>query len=783
LTEWLVEDEAGRLTSRVARLTDGGVCGDQFVTEVRAGRLERLVARLGYAPWLVTAVGVSASRVIPSGGSGQVAESVVVGTLAVFFLVLLLRLLIATVAYPGRRVALISLSVGVALWAAGSAVLNSEGVPSSIVFPAPGEWLFLAAYAGFAAFLLLDGQGDEPASAGTWLDAAVACGGAGCLAGAVLVTPLADGFARQGVPLLVALTYPLLDLVLIAVVLGQVMLRQRAVNLRSASIVTGLVLFAVADTSLVRGLAGGRYDYGLVLDVCWLLGFLLLASAACRLRIERDVVSSPRGFTSSSVVLAEAVALTALIFQPSGGARLYVVIPATVTLLAAGARMVLALRAARGAAEALRLSYTDDLTGLPNRRALTAKVDGGLSSGEPLGLLLLDLDGFKEINDSIGHAAGDMMLRILATRLRKAFQTRVLVTRLGGDEFALVAPHADPVQLLELAREVLDVVRKPARVDGLELEITGSIGLTVRETGDTECGDLLRRADVAMYQAKTDRSGALLYDAGRDEFTRQRLAMAEELRRAIGAGELEVWYQPQVEAVSGKVCAVEALIRWRHPVDGLISPGAFLPVARRSGLMGAISELVIDTVIADLSRWREAGLGFSAALNLAPPELLGGTVLHRMFERLHMAQLPAGSLTVEVTEDSFLAEPERARELLVQIRDQGVQVSIDDYGTGFSSLSYLRDLPVQELKIDRSFVAAVLSDPRSRMIVASTNQLAHGLGLRTVAEGVEDTATLAELVALGLDVVQGYHVAKPMPADQIAVWVADWSRQNALFSG
>ncbi len=741
-----------------------------------------MIARLGYVPWLVTFAGVSAAKVLPSAGADQVAESVVVGTLGVFFVFLLLRLVLATVAYPGRRVGLVSLSVGVALWAAGATVLNSAGAPSSIVFPAPGEWLFLSAYAGFAAFLVMDGQGDGRASAGTWLDAAVACGGAGCLAGAVLVTPLADGFARQGVPLLVALTYPLLDLVLVAVVLGQVVLRQRAVDLGSAAIAGGLLLFAFADTSLVRGLAGGRYDYGLALDVCWLLGFLLLASAACRPRAERDEVASPRRFTATSVVLAEAVALAALIFQPSGAARPYVVIPAAATLLAAGARMVLALRAARGAAEAWRLSHTDDLTGLPNRRALTARVDQGLELGEPLGLLLLDLDGFKEINDSIGHAAGDMMLRIIATRLRKAFHARVLVTRLGGDEFALVAPHADPVPLLELAREVLDVVRKPARVDGLELEITGSVGLTVRESGDTECGDLLRRADVAMYQAKADRAGALLYDAGRDDFTRQRLTMAEELRRAIGAGELEVWYQPQVEAVSGRVCAVEALVRWRHPTEGLVSPGAFLPVARRSGLMAAISETVIDTVIEDLTRWRADGLEFGAALNLAPPELLGGTVLHRMFERLREAGLPADSLTVEVTEDSFLAEPQRAREVLVQIRDQGVQVSIDDYGTGFSSLSYLRDLPVQELKIDRSFVAAVVSDPRSRMIVASTHQLAQGLGLRTVAEGVEDTATLAELVALGLDVVQGYHVAKPMPADQIASWVADWSRQNALFS-
>lgn len=730
---------------------------------------------LAPAPWLVMATGAGAALLLAPEPGAAVPEPVLTATVGAFFLVVLLRLGAAALAWPERRGSTLCLAAGVALWASGSVVLNSAGTPSEISFPAPGEWLFLAAYSGLAGFVIFTGHGRWGGSVTSWLDALVACGGAVTLAGAVVVTPVSDLFARQGVPLLVALTYPLVDLVLVALLLGQLVGRSRPMDLRSGLIGAGLVLLTVADVSLVRNLARGTYSYGPVLDVTWLVAFLLLASAACREPRERAEARAPRAFAATSMIVAEVVALVVLVFQPSGSARPYVVIPAAVTLLAAGARLAQALRVARGAAEAYRLSRTDDLTGLPNRRAVTARVDGAIQDGERLGLLLLDLDGFKEINDSLGHAAGDLMLTIVANRLRQALPSRTLVTRLGGDEFAIVVPDADPARLLDLARDVIDVVRKPARVDGLELQLDGSVGVTVTEPEDVASGDLLRRADVAMYQAKTGRTGALLYDAARDDFSRQRLTVAEDLRRALVSGQLEVWYQPQVEARTQRLVALEALLRWRHPTDGLVAPGVFLPVARRAGLMTTLSQFVVDRVIDDLTRWRAEGLPIVAAVNLAPPELLGGVVLQAMFDRLHEAGLPPDSLVVEVTEDSFLAEPERARDVIMQIRAHGVQVSIDDYGTGFSSLSYLRDLPVHELKIDRSFVAAVLSDPRSAMIVATTRQMAHGLGLRCVAEGVEDESTLQVLVELGMDLVQGFHIARPMPSDQVLRWATRWA--------
>ncbi|MEO6700463.1 MAG: EAL domain-containing protein, partial [Jatrophihabitantaceae bacterium] len=295
--------------------------------------------------------------------------------------------------------------------------------------------------------------------------------------------------------------------------------------------------------------------------------------------------------------------------------------------------------------------------------------------------------------------------------------------------------------------------------------------ITVRTATDSRSVELLRRADVAMYQAKSSRSGAVLYDAHSDDFSRQKLRMAEELRRAIPDGQLRMYYQPQIDAATQQVCGLEALVRWQHPKHGLLSPIEFLPAARRDGLMLPLSEEVGRLVVADLQRWGAAGLVPRVSLNCAPAELLSGVFLNRLYDAIAAAHLPPDSLVIEVTEDTFLAEPERARMILADIRAHHVQIAIDDYGTGFSSLSYLRDLPVQELKMDRSFISVMSTDQRSRMIVSSTFQMAHALGLRTVAEGVENAATAADLVAMGVDVLQGYHIARPMPAADVEPWV------------
>ncbi|HTZ44380.1 MAG TPA: bifunctional diguanylate cyclase/phosphodiesterase [Jatrophihabitans sp.] len=739
--------------------------------ELATPRRGRAVRWLGLATWTVVLGGFLANLAI-GGGSGHEVQLAHVVTLSAFFPLVLTRLVLVATISPRRRPALVALSTGIALWAAGSVVLNATAQPDLTRFPSPGEWLFLASYLAIAGYLILDEAHWNRSAGSLWLDAVVVCGGTTCLASALLFTPVGSSVGHRGVPLLLALLYPMIDTALALLVVGQVMLRVRTAGLKSLALCLGLLLFAFADLSFVAHLSSGTYTFSVFDGLAWAGGFGLLAEAASGGGTER-VRSLPRRPGSGLMMTAAAIATGVLAYHHHTGLGSYLTVPAVLTLVAAGGRMVLALREANGAAEAFALSRTDDLTLLPNRRSVISWLDQAMAADTELGLLLLDLDGFKEVNDTLGHAAGDSVLQLLAHRMRQALPSSILVGRLGGDEYAIVMHTTDTLLLLETANLVLDVVRQPTLVDGIELSTAASIGITVRTPQDTESTELLRRADVAMYQAKATRAGALIYDAHSDDFSRQRLRLAEELRRAITDGQLVMYYQPQLDAATLQVCGLEALVRWQHPQQGLLSPIAFLPAARREGLMLALSEAVSKLVIADLRRWRAVGLQPRVSLNCAPPELLSGAFLPRLYETMAEAELPPECLVIEVTEDAFIAEPERARAVLADLRAHRVQIAIDDYGTGFSSLSYLRDLPVQELKVDRSFVAAITTDQRSRMIVASTFQLAKALGLRTVAEGVENAATAADLIALGVDVLQGYHVARPMPFADVEPWVRD----------
>jgi diguanylate cyclase (GGDEF)-like protein len=443
---------------------------------------------------------------------------------------------------------------------------------------------------------------------------------------------------------------------------------------------------------------------------------------------------------------------------------LAVALPAVCTLLACAGRLVIALQESRTASEAFHLARTDDLTGLPNRRAILREVDKSLEAQEPFGLMLLDLDGFKEVNDTLGHGAGDTLLELVALRVKEALPPTVMLARVGGDEFAILVKNEDEVELLEMAQGIRRTLLAPARIEGLDLAMDASLGIALVEAGDTRAADLLRHLN---------RSGAELYSADHDEFSRQRLQMGEELRRALHKGQVTAWYQPKVDAMTKDVMGFEALVRWEHPENGTLPPAAFLTVARRSGLMQELSLVVVELAVASAARWRRMGMDLHVAINVAPPELLGGQLLPAIYEALHRSDLPPHAVTVEVTEDSFLADPERARQVLLDVHRHGLKVSVDDYGTGFSSLSYLRDLPISELKLDRSFVSTMSRDRRSSLIVASTIDMAHALDLRVVAEGVEDAETVQELMDMGVDTLQGYRISKPMPATSVVKWVQD----------
>lgn len=748
----------------------------------RTGLAARAVPVLNSAPWLALAVGAVAAAVLPGPASGPADRVALVVTLVLVFGALVGRLLVAAAQQPARRLPLTFLAGAVALWAVGSASVSAGQAVGEVTFPAPGEVLCFASYLGMAAFLLLDLPRRAATTRSVWLEAGVICGAAVCLAALPLLTPLAGTFRGDALQLLLACLYPLINLVMAGAVLAQMVVRHRDASLSNGALVFGFAGVALADSTFLVGHSSAAYSTDLTYAALWGISFsLVVAGASAR---QRAVVGPPRTEARSAVLLAFAagLAVLVLVLNPAGVVGWAVTVPAVATLVCAGARMMIALRDARGAAEALRLSLTDELTGLANRRALLAAVDGALVESRPFGVLLIDLDDFKDVNDGLGHTVGDEVLLTLSHRMRSAMDSRGLIARLGGDEFAMFLPGADEIELLEAAQRVREVVRDPLRVGGLDLSMEASVGVTVRDPADTAPIELLRRADIAMYQAKQTRCGVLLFDAAHDGLSQHRLRRGEELRYAITHGQLVMWYQPQVDARTGEVVAMEALIRWRHPTDGLLSPIAFLADARAAGLMPAVTEVVVTRVLTDARRWHEAGMTFRVAMNWAPPELVGGRLVGRLVELVAISGLPPERLLVEVTEDSFLNDPARAREALLELRRHGIQVSIDDYGSGFSSLSYLRDLPVQELKLDRSFVTPVAQDERSRMIVQTTAQMARAFGLRLVAEGVEDAEGSAELVPMGVDVLQGYHIARPMPADEVMAWVAAWQRRDAAGS-
>ena len=733
---------------------------------------------LGWFAWAVIIFGGVVGFIVNRSATSEADESVLVISMAVFIVTQLIRLALASITWPNRRAALIPLMVGVALWFGGAIALSAAVPASATSFPAPGEWLFLSSYVAMAAFLVLDVSHRSTRAGTAWLDAVIMCGAVTALAGGLLLTPFVSSFPEGGIPLLVAILYPLIDVALALVVLGQWSLSARTWNRTTVGLIVGFLALALADSSLVLNLSLGTYEISTILSLVWGLAFALIVDSAVTPRPPQ--VSISRRLPGAFLIVSFLIAIALLLLRPEGVLGWAMAVPAAIALLATGARLAIALQESRQAGEAFQLAQTDDLTGLPNRRAVLRVLDNGITAKEPLGLMLLDLDGFKEVNDTLGHSAGDTLLELVALRMRDSLPQDVVLARIGGDEFAIVVPSDDELDLLERAQGIRQTLLAPAKVDGMDLAMHASLGITVRNEADTRAADLLRRADVAMYEAKVTRAGAQLYDAQRDEFSRQRLRMGEELRRGLQKGHVIVWYQPKVDAVTQMVIGMEALVRWDHPERGMIPPMAFLSVARRSGLMQQLSEVVATLAVHDAQRWQRAGLDLNVAINLAPSELLGGKLLPMLYDLIARAGIPTHLVTVEVTEDTFLADPERARDVLLEVRRMGLKTSIDDYGTGFSSLAYLRDLPVTELKMDRSFVATVCTDDRSRLIVSSTIDMAHALDLRVVAEGVESAAVSAEVIALGADLLQGYHLSPPMPSDQVEPWVRKWNEQSML---
>jgi diguanylate cyclase (GGDEF)-like protein len=426
----------------------------------------------------------------------------------------------------------------------------------------------------------------------------------------------------------------------------------------------------------------------------------------------------------------------------------------------------------RAAAEREYQALHDPLTGLPNRTLFTDRVRQAAAALGPQGrmaVMLVDLDRFKEINDTLGHASGDLVLREVGVRLRARLADSHTVARLGGDEFAVLVPALpDRDTAFEVGQLVRATLGRPLPIEQLELEVTGSVGIALGPDHGSDPDQLLQRADVAMYQAKETHAGIEVYAPERDQYSPRRLALVGALRTAIEQRKLTLVYQPKIELASGRMVGAEALVRWRHPEHGFIPPDEFIPIAESTALIQPLGQFVLETALDQVRRWHEDGLPLHVAVNLSVRNLLEPTLVDRVAELVARSGVTPGTLTVEITESGVMIDPEAAIAVLWGLRQVGVRLSVDDFGTGYSSLAYLKRLPVDEVKLDKSFVLNMTGDADDAAIVRSTIELAHNLGLQLVAEGVEDQETLELLAALGCDLVQGYHLARPMRADDLA---------------
>ena len=418
------------------------------------------------------------------------------------------------------------------------------------------------------------------------------------------------------------------------------------------------------------------------------------------------------------------------------------------------------------------LARHDALTGLPNRIAFQDAATTAIGDPrEPACVLLLDLDRFKEVNDTLGHRYGDLLLVQVAERFRDAVGTRGQIARLGGDEFALVAPSCPPDDTIALARAVADSLRHPFQLEELVVDTQASVGIALFPEHGSSIEVLLQKADVAMYRAKETRSDIELYDERHDHYSPARLALTAELRAAVAGDEIEVWYQPQLDFATGEVPAAEALVRWNHPRLGLLMPSEFVRMAEQSSLIKPLTHRVIQLALAQVAHWRALGLHTAVAVNISPRVLVDQSFTEEVLAALHRAEVPPALLKLEVTESALMSDPVTARTVLRELDGVGIEISIDDFGTGYSSLAYLADLPVSEVKIDQSFVSRMAAHANEKIIVNSTIDLAHHLGMRAVAEGVEQPGMLGGLEALGCDAAQGYAISRPLPAAEATRWM------------
>ena len=605
--------------------------------------------------------------------------------------------------------------------------------------------------------------------ADTWADGVVSGIGALTLLSAVMLGSLGNRMYNGPVASRFALAMPLCDVFLVVLVVAGYRAWRRT---RSAVFLMGAVACL-----LVMNTLSVCFGDGLGPALGDRLNYFWFAAAACtglladepsfpfgnRTRAGASNLTVPLTFSLAAVLL--------LIFDRFHAINRVALVLCGMTLTAAAARAGLAVRELRTLSQTRREARTDELTQLPNRRCFSEMIEQAVSSaaqeGQPLAVLMVDLDGFKVVNDTLGHHTGDELLREVARRFAASLAPGDMLARLGGDEFGIVVlPREHRGWSQEAGERLVASLLDRMELDGVPIQVRASVGAALYpDHGDTP-SLLLQRADIAMYEAKRSGGGVKGYEQGFDRNSREQLQHLEELRHAIELDQLVLYYQPKVRFVDGHLSGVEALVRWNHPTRGMLSPREFLPLATQGGLLPKVTRRVLSIAVEQAGVWHAYGRSLGVSVNVGSVDVVDSTFPSFVEELLTLHRLPAALLTIEITEDSVIEDPVRTANVVARLRKLGTRVSIDDFGAGYASLSLLRKLDLDELKLDKSLVDEIATSSRQKALVRAAVGLAHALGLSLVAEGVETADAWRELQLLDCDVAQGYLVSRPLsPAD------------------
>ena len=716
---------------------------------------------------------------------------------------------------------LLSQVIGQVIW-----TLNENVLHVAVLFPSWADVGYLASYPfALLAILFLPHQRRSLTSrTRVVFDAVIAMIGVVTFSWYFVLGPTIMNGASSMLDRLVGTAYPLSTLVLIFC-LVLLTVRNNVPAMRSVIYLLFLAFAVITITYTI-------YDYqqlhnlymtGSLLDLGWPLGYLLLGLAARAFyvlpepgpQVVAEAKENERAAEQNTpwqILIPYAWiptlgVLLLFIWRRGGHSSLVmgVVVGALVLLGLMLVRQLVAMRelhtlyvnndALASTNMQLEIQAThDELTGLPNRSFLQRRLEQeahiARESNIPAALLLLDLDRFKEVNDTLGHTVGDLLLQKIGQRLQNQLRPTDLIARLGGDEFAIVLPATDAAGAIYAARTLLGALDAPTLVDDHAFSIGGSIGIALTPEHGDDVTTLLRCADVAMYVAKRSQSGLAEYTPEVDKHSPRKLALMSELRQAIADDGLLIHYQPKVSFSLGRMVGVEALVRWPHPVHGLIPPDDFIPLAERTGLIGPLTRWVLERAVHQCRDWEQVGLHINVAVNLSTHTLYDPQLLSTVTDLLQKYEVAPSQLTLEITESMLMEEPERAHVVLADLRALGLSISIDDFGTGYSSLVYLKRLTIDEVKIDKAFVfgLGVDADPADAAIVRAVVAMARPLQCEVVAEGVETVETLTFLQELGCDLAQGYYFSRPLPATALEQWarttrwggrVKEWSAANS----